>query len=130
MKILICLAILLMLGSFVFSNEPEILNSRSLIQSKNIRFIGEVKSKLEAVILIDEVLKAQGNLSGYGDLSVGLEVLEKDMIINIEEKEGFYNIELEPISGAGHDFSFSIDIEKKKLINVVIGSIEPPPDIE
>ena len=130
MKIFIILAISFMIGSCVYANKQRKLNNNSFMQSENIHFIGEIESKLEAIKLIDEVLKKQGNLSAYGDLSVGLEVLKNDMEINIEEKEGFYNVELVPISGAGHDFSFSIDKEKKEMINVSVGSIEPPPNIE
>ncbi len=128
MKILSLFLITLVFAYPTYSSEANNVNIDRLMQNKNIHFTDRDKSKKEAIELIDAVLRKQGDLGAYGDLSAGLDSLTHDTDITIEEISGFYHISLSPLSGEGHDFSFSIDKHSKSMVDVVIGNIEPPPD--
>lgn len=130
MKIFILLTAAIFWGGNIHSTNLNTMDGEVLMESPNIHFDGGGESKANALKLIDGVLKKQGNLGVYGDLSAGLDALQREMVIEIQEEKGFYHISIYPLSGGGHDFSFSIDIKKKEMTDVAVGEIEPPPDEE
>ncbi|BBO79189.1 hypothetical protein DSCW_66060 [Desulfosarcina widdelii] len=99
------------------------------MQDDRINFDGNAQNRDRAIKLLDEILKEQGDFGVYGDLSHGLTEILKANGVDIAEKKHFLEVSIYPISGQGHDFSFNIDIKEKKLIDLVVGEIEPQPEI-
>ena len=95
-----------------------------------IIFEGNNENKDYIIKLLDEILKDQGDFGVYGNLSFGIADILKSNIINIQEENNLLNVSIYPISGQGHDFNFTIDTDNKKLRDLVVGEIEPEPDIE
>ncbi|OUS03830.1 hypothetical protein A9Q81_06795 [Gammaproteobacteria bacterium 42_54_T18] len=100
-------------------------------QQNDIQFDGSARARKKAIALLDQVLKEQGGLGVYGDLSDGVGVLIKDMNIRIVQEKDHYSIDIYPKStSGGHDFSFTIDRKTRKMSGVVVGSVLPEPDID
>jgi len=99
------------------------------MQDDRINFDGDAQNRDRAIKLLDELLKAQGNFGVYGDLSHGLTEILKVNGVDIKEKKRFLEVNVFPISGQGHDFAFTIDIKKKKIIDLVVGEVTPQPEI-
>ena len=96
-----------------------------------IIFEGERGAKQHAMELLDRVLKEQGDLGVYGDLSGGIEEIAKTMGIRIMEVGNYFEIEIYPTSGAGgHDFCFTIDKKTGKRSNVTVGEVLPHPNFD
>ena len=99
--------------------------------SNDIQFDGSTRARRKAIELLDNVLKEQGDLGVYGDLSDGVEVLIKDMNIRIVQEKDLYFIDIYPKNtSGGHDFSFTIDSKTGKRSDVVVGEVLPEPDID
>ena len=99
--------------------------------SSDIQFDGSPKARDKAIEFLDNVLKEQGDLGVYGDLSDGVEVLIKDMNIRIVQEKDHYAIDIYPkTASGGHDFSFTIDSKTGKRSGVVVGEVLPEPDID
>ncbi|MCX5686735.1 MAG: hypothetical protein NTW09_04680 [Candidatus Omnitrophica bacterium] len=94
---------------------------------RNIRFEGNPDEKAKAIALVDIVLKGQGDLGVYGNLSGGVDSLIKEMRITITDKGAYYAVDMAPRSGQGHDFSFTIDKGTGRRSEVAIGEVLPPP---
>ena len=99
------------------------------MQEDRINFDGNDQNRDRAIKLLDELLKEQGNFGVYGDLSHGLTEILNANGVDIVEKKHFLEASIYPISGQGHDLAFTIDIRKKKLIDLIVGKIEPQPEI-
>lgn len=93
------------------------------ISYKEINYIGRENGN-RAIIYIDQVLKKNGNLGSFGDLSVGLNSLVKRMKISIIDKEDLYIIEMISNSTMGDDYSFTIDKKTGVISDISIGSID------
>ena len=83
---------------------------------------------MDARSVVDRALKAHGDLGVYGDLSAGLEALEKEFTVRIEEGEGVLHVDAGPHSGARHDFAFSVNLATGEIQDVVVGEIAPEPE--
>jgi len=109
----------------------EKMNEKIWGQHSDIQFDGSAGARKKAIELLDNVLKEQGDLGVYGDLSDGVEVLIKDMNIRIVQEKDNYSIDIYPKhTSGGHDFSFTIDSKTGKRSDVVIGEVLPEPDID
>lgn len=78
---------------------------------------------------VDRVLKAKGNLAGYGDLSVGLEALTQSFDIVIQATNNGYDIDIHPHDHHNHDYHLFYNLETEEL-DGMIGHLVPPPDDE
>jgi len=97
----------------------------------DIQFEGKPYARKKAIALLDQVLKEQGDLGVYGDLSAGVAILIDTMGISIEEQQGGYSISIYPKDASGgHDFSFTIDSHTGQRSDVVVGEVLPEPDID
>lgn len=107
------------------------MNDEIWAQHNDIQFDGSAKARKQAIALLDQVLKEQGGLGVYGDLSDGVGAILKDMGIRIVQEKDHYSIDIYPKStSGGHDFSFTIDSKTRKMSGVVVGSVLPDPDID
>lgn len=107
------------------------MNDKIGFQHSDIQFDGSARARRKAIELLDNVLKEQGDLGVYGDLSDGIEVLLKDMNIRIVQDKNHYSIDIYPKNASGgHDFSFTIDSKTGKRSGVVIGEVLPEPGID
>ena len=127
-KYILILTVLIFSLSFCTSKNN--LTKRDQMTEDKIIFEGNNENKDYIIILLDEILKVQGDFGVYGNLSFGIADILKSNIINIQEENNLLNVSIYPISGQGHDFNFTIDIDNKKLRDLVVGEIEPEPDIE
>ena len=98
---------------------------------EKIGFEGDPKAKKKSIALLDKVLREQGDLGVYGDLSGGLEELIRDFAVEITEREDHYEIDIYPRSSeGGHDFSFTINKETGKRSEVAVGEVLPEPEFD
>ena len=127
MKTLVLLTIALSLYGCSENKENKI--SRELFYQTGIQFEGNQQSRKEVVKLLDTVLKNQGDLGVYGDLSQGLETVLKEMNVKIEEQKDAYLIDIFPRKNTGgHDISFTIDKKTGKMSDVAGGEISTGPN--
>lgn len=98
---------------------------------KDVRFISENENtKEKAIDLINKAIEQDSELMNSECLFGGLKEYLEDLIITIKDTESQYCIDLNPKSGEGHDFSFSID-KSTRLINkqsLVVGEVLPEPE--
>jgi hypothetical protein len=95
-----------------------------------IEFSKGLKNKKKAIRIIDKSLRINGNLGVYGNLSQGLNALLQYNRIRIEDNKTTYCITIWPDSQQGHDFIMSINKISLTINDLVVGNIEPPPNIE
>jgi hypothetical protein len=126
MKTLILLTIVFSLYACYTIKENN-MSEEPFFQKEDIQFEGNQQSRKDAIELLDKVLKEQGDLGVYGNLSIGLERLTKEFYIEIKDEKDYYSIDIYPKSYAGHDFSFSIDKNTGKISDLCVGEIIPPP---
>lgn len=106
------------------------MSENLFLQNESIQFEGNQKFKKDALELLDKVLKEQGDLGVYGNLSGGIEELTKNMNIKIIEENDYYSIDIYPkLRSGGHDFGFTIDKRTGKRSNVAVGEVLPPPNL-
>jgi hypothetical protein len=130
MKILFFLTLMFKLCAFNTITEDR-MSANLPMQNVAVQFEGNQNLKNNAIKLLDKVLKEQGDLGVYGNLSGGVSETIKDMNIKIVEEDDYYSIDISPKSSyGGHDFSFTIDKKTQKRSNVVVGEVLPPPDFE
>lgn len=78
--------------------------------------------------LVDAALRKNGDLREYGDLSVGLSVIELENHVRISVQSTGYHVDIAPQSGQGHDVSFRVDPNTLELHDVTVGQLEPEPE--
>lgn len=76
---------------------------------------------------INNALSKNKDILAKETLGSCLEDYMKDMNIEIIEEKEYFIINLDPISGEGHDFSFKLDKKTKLISDMVVGFIEPEP---
>ena len=78
--------------------------------------------------IVDAALKQHGDLGVYGDLSAGLDALEKQFSAQWVPAGDSIRVNLAPLSGEGHDFSFVVSTATHEISDVVVGVLEPEPE--
>ncbi len=77
---------------------------------------------------VDAALKKNGDLGVYGDLREGLDELEKVFHVRIDDRGSYYEVDLGPRSGAGHDFNFRVAKKTGEISEVAVGEVIPEPE--
>lgn len=124
--------IIVLILVFIMGMKGERMVGDTLFYNReNILFDGNQDKKKAVVELIDRVLKEQGDLGVYGDLSGGINEITERMYIKISEHDDSYAVSIWPKSGkGGHDFSFTVDKSTGRMSDVAVGEILPEPDCE
>jgi len=87
------------------------------------------QKKIAVEMICKSILQASAFLSQEG-LSGSFPDFLLDMAISIKDEPHFYLLDLSPLSGEGHDFSFRVD-KKTGILDqssLVIGEVIPEPD--
>ncbi len=77
---------------------------------------------------VDAAIRKGGDFGVYGDMREGLDALEKEFVVTIRESGDYYEVDLGPRSGEGHDFNFRVSKETGAISDLAVGEIEPEPD--
>ncbi len=86
------------------------------------------ETRTEALVIIVNSLKMNGDFGVYGDLSIGIEEILKENYMAVTNDEKILNISIAPNSQSGHDFSFQINKGNLEITDLVVGEVIPPPD--
>lgn len=78
-------------------------------QEKNVKFIGNIIKRDDAIRFIDKILKEKGQFEDYADLSGGFDVITHDFRIQISDDDDSFTVVVESISGPQGELSFTID---------------------
>lgn len=93
-------------------------------------FLYDGNAKETAIDLINAAIKQDAEFLEPECLVGGLKEYMEDMVITIKENDSNYDIDLDPKSGEGHDFSFSVDKGTKRvdMQSLVVGEVLPEPE--
>lgn len=100
---------------------------------KEIRFISDNNgAKVTAIDKVNKAIELDADFLESECLVGGLKEYLDEFIVTIKDTKSLYNIDLNPKSGAGHDFSFSVDKSTGRIDrqSLAIGEILPEPDDE
>ena len=100
---------------------------------KEIRFISDDDDAKETAIdKVNKALELDADFLEPECLVGGLKKYLDEFIVTIKDTKSLYDIDLNPKSGAGHDFSFSVDKSTGRIDrqNLAVGEVLPEPDDE
>lgn len=96
-----------------------------------IRFTsGDEDAKKRAIETVDKAINKERALFDSETLYHGLKEYTEDLVVTIKDEDTYYNVDLSPKSGAGHDFSFSVDKETLEVNDMAVGELIPDPEEE
>ena len=98
---------------------------------KEIRFISDDKDASGAAIdLINRAIELDAEFLEPECLVGGLKEYTEEFVVTIKDAESLYDIDLNPKSGEGHDFSFSVDKSTGRIDrqSLAIGEVLPEPE--
>ena len=98
---------------------------------KEIRFISDDDDAKETAIdKVNKALELDADFLEPECLVGGLKEYLDEFIVTIKDTKSLYDIDLNPKSGAGHDFSFSVDKSTGRVDrqSLAIGEILPEPE--
>ena len=96
-----------------------------------IRFISDDKGASGAAIdIVNKAIELNADFLEPECLVGGLKEYLDEFIVTIKDTKSLYDIDLNPKSGAGHDFSFSVDKSTGRVDrqSLAIGEILPEPE--
>ena len=98
---------------------------------KEIRFISDDDDAKETAIdKVNRALELDADFLEPECLVGGLKEYLDEFIVTIKDTESLYDIDLNPKSGAGHDFSFSVDKSTGRIDrqSLAVGEVLPEPE--
>ena len=95
-----------------------------------IRFISDDDAKETAIDKVNKALELDADFLEPECLVGGLKEYLDEFIVTIKDTKSLYDIDLNPKSGAGHDFSFSVDKSTGRIDrqSLAVGEVLPEPD--
>lgn len=99
---------------------------------KEIRLISDNDTKETAIDIVNKAIELDADFLEPECLVGSLKEYTEDFIVTIKDAKSLYDVDLNPKSGAGHDFSFSVNksIGRIDRESLAIGEILPEDDHE